>query len=255
MSCAYCALPIKDTDVYWELQCKKHLSHSTHGTTRCHICTRVEAAAIGSYVPTATPAPAAPQKVVSIPERDARARRLANNAARRTEPLRPYQPSAVTGFFGGVLKIAGRMAEASIPDDESSDPEVLLALKPKLPLTTLVQKHGFDITELINDHEITISDFFKNGYTIGEMCEAFHSRMNPTEGMDVLYYLGMTDQFLSDMPQFSQVPPPFSPTLVHSHAQPLDPHHEGQAWTNGGHAHQSTGVQVRSGPVDHPSDD
>lgn len=212
MSCAYCPLPIRDSDVYWELKCGKHLAHGNHGTTRCRICaggggggggTPVkEQANISAPVSATVPLSSAQPSAIPDPARDARARRLANNAARRTEPLKPYEPSV--GWVESMIKVAGRVAEASIPDDESSDPEVLLDAG--VPLKTLVQKHGFDITELINDHGITIAHFFRNGYTIGEMCEAFGSRMNPAEGMSVLYYLGMTDQFLTDMPSQCQLP-------------------------------------------------
>ena len=214
MSCAYCTVAIKDSDVYWELKCKKHLAHGSHGTTRCHICTPIAGAMVGIVPSPTAPAvmpqtsqPAAGGYVVPWHEQQARQRRLTNNAARRTESLKPEEPSSITSFFTGLLQVAGRVAEASEPDDESGDPEVLLSATPKIPLKTLVQKHGFDITELIKDHHFTIAHFFRNGYTIGEMADAFCSRMNPAEGMDVLYYLGMTDQFISDMPQLAQVNP------------------------------------------------
>jgi len=134
-----------------------------------------------------------------------RSRRLAQNAARRTEPLKPYEPShAVEGWAVSLLRVFGRVGEASHPDDESEDPVALLDAH--VPLQTMVRKHGFDITELINDPPgVTIADFFRNGYTIGEMCDAFSSRMNPTEGMRVLYFLGMTDEFISARPDQAQV--------------------------------------------------
>lgn len=210
MSCAYCTLAIKDSDVYWELKCKKHLAHGSHGTTRCHICTPIAGDAIQDTASVTNSPAVVPQStqphgyIVPWHEQQARLRRLENNAARRTESLKPEEPSAITSFFTGLLQVAGRVAEASEPEDESGNPEVLVDAK--VPLKTLVQKHGFDITELIKDHQFTIAHFFRNGYTIGEMADAFSSRMNPTEGMDVLYYLGMTDQFLSDLPQLSQVP-------------------------------------------------
>jgi hypothetical protein len=202
MSCAYCNKSIANTEVYWELDCGKHLGHGTHQSIACPVV------GCGKAVGTAAQlAPTGQQKTgsahVSSAELEARARRRAANASRRTEPLSPPQRSAIGSFFGEVLRIAGRVTEASIPDEESGDPYALL--RAKVPLETLVAKHGFDITELINDHGVTIADFFENGYTIGEMCNAFGSRMNRAEGMNVLYYLGMTDEFITALPQLSQV--------------------------------------------------
>ena len=213
MSCVYCPHAIKNTDVFWELKCGKHLAHGTHGTTTCKVCSRVEAPVVASPMPvqadvhmdqpSGMPADEPQGAPVSKAELDARARRLANNMVRRAEPLKPYEPSLIAGWMGSILRVAGRVAEASLPDDESGDPLALLAAS--VPLQTMVRKHGFDITELINDHGVTIADFFRNGYTIGEMCDAFGSRMNASEGMRVLYYLGMTDEYLTAMPQQSQV--------------------------------------------------
>jgi hypothetical protein len=93
--------------------------------------------------------------------------------------------------------------DASKPDKESGDPFVLLASR--IPLRELVNKHGFDITELINDHGVTINDFFRSGYTLGEMCDAFSSRMNQREGMDVLYYLGVAAEHIRALPQLMPV--------------------------------------------------
>jgi transposase len=69
-----------------------------------------------------------------------------------------------------------------------------------VPLKEIVERHGYDITELINDHGITINDFLRNGYALGEMCDAFSSRMNEREGMDVLYYLGVAAEHIRLMP-------------------------------------------------------
>ena len=110
------------------------------------------------------------------------------------------------GYIGSLIewgvKTAASLAESGVPDDESSNPYKLL--KAGVPLTTLVHKHGFDITELINDHRVTIRDFFTNGYTMSDMCTAF-SRMNRDEGMDVVWVLGMTDAYLTQCPSLSQV--------------------------------------------------
>jgi hypothetical protein len=199
MTCVYCPLPIKDTDVYWMLKCKKHLAHATHGTSRCTVCAQ------GSVsVEASASVPVSQQSSNDQQYHDSRARRLANNAARSKEPLVPYDPSPVQGWFAGVLRVAGRLGEANIPDEESEDPVALLDAK--VPLQTIRQKHGFDITELIKDYGVTIADFFRNGYTMGEMCDAFHSRMNPQEGMRVLYCLGMTDEYISARAEQSQVP-------------------------------------------------
>jgi len=212
MTCVYCPHPIKDSEVYWPLKCGRHLAHGTHGTSRCTVCSKIG----GEAAPPATPSGSqpAPQAVASCnetsgdprdPQHPSRVRRLAQNAARRTEPLKPYEPATnVEGWAGQLLRVFGRVAESSIPDDESEDPVALLDAR--IPLQTLVRKHGFDITELINDYAVDISDFFRNGYTIGEMCDAFDSRMNPTEGMRVLYFLGMTDEFISARPDQAQVP-------------------------------------------------
>lgn len=202
MTCVYCPHPIKNDDVFWVLKCGNHMAHGTHGTTLCRACARVD-----TPVTIAGPVPVAPQQQqqqapAAVTQNPNALRRLANNAARRTETLKPYQPSGLVSWFGGFLRVAGRVGEASIPDDESDDPLALLAAG--VSLTTMVKKHGFDITELINDHGITIADFFRNGYTIGDMCDAFGSRMNLPEGMRVLYYLGMTDEYISAMPQHSQ---------------------------------------------------
>ncbi len=202
MTCVYCPKPIKDTDVYWDLSCGRHLAHGDHGTTRCTICTRV-GAPIAQPVSDLPPPPQAAVQSEAVVNAS-RQRRLAQNAARRKEPLKPYDPAPVTGWFTSVLRVAGRLSEASIPDDESEDPVALLDAG--VPLQTIVHKHGFDITEMINDAPgVTIADFFRNGYTIGEMCDAFASRMNREEGMHVLYCLGMTDEYLSARPQQSQV--------------------------------------------------
>ena len=200
MSCVYCPHPIKDTEAYWMLKCKKHLAHATHGTSRCTVCGQ------GS-VPVEASVPIAQQQQQPRDDdqqyNESRARRLANNAARSKEPLVPYDPSPVQGWFAGVLRVAGRLGEASIPDEESEDPVALLDAK--VPLQTIRHKHGFDITELIKDYGVTIADFFRNGYKIGEMCDAFGSRMNREEGMRVLYCLGMTDEYISARPEQSQV--------------------------------------------------
>jgi|WetSurMetagenome_2_1015567.scaffolds.fasta_scaffold00184_29 hypothetical protein len=212
MTCVYCPHEIKNGDMFWDLRCGKHMAHASHDTTRCLVCTPMTGAAVttqpvGQPAAVATSAAVTPSSVnIGRAEQEARARRLANNAVRRSEPLKPYEASASTvgSWFGSILSVAARVAEASVPDDESSNPTVLLDAG--VPLKVLVSKHGWDITELINDPPgVTIGDFFRNRYTIGEMCEAFSSRMNPAEGMAVLYALGMTDEFLTAMPKQSQV--------------------------------------------------
>jgi hypothetical protein len=229
MTCVYCPHPIKNSEVYWELKCGRHMAHGSHGTTVCRVCTRTEATAAAAAVDAVydsgeTPtlhqrledlkqgqqepvgrAPASSSaSIVPAHEQAARDRRIANNVARRSEPLRPYEPSLIEGWFGSLLGVAGRVEEASLPDEESGDPVALL--NAGVPLATLVRKHGFDITELINDPPaVTIADFYRNGYTMGEMCDAFASRMNTTEGMRVLYFLGMTDEYISARPHQSQV--------------------------------------------------
>ncbi len=225
MSCAYCAKPIKNTEFCLKLRCGQHLAHGTHNTTICSICpgpATTAAAAVGSVAAAVVPSTAvaatatatAPvavvaPKFVSGEEQRARARRIADAPKRRKEPFKPYEPSFFAGVVANLLQVAGRVGEASIPDDESSDPFALL--EARVPLKTLVTKHGFDITELINDHGVTIADIFRTChpedrmYTMSEMCDAFGSRMNRDEGMRVLYYLGMTDRYLTERPEQSQV--------------------------------------------------
>jgi hypothetical protein len=213
MACAFCGTSIADTEVMVELNCGKHLAHGTHMAMHCPVpgCGAphaVQSPLSGTpAVRTATAQQQQQQRKihhVSAEELAAREQRIQDSVGRRVEPLCPPERSTIGEFFGSVLRLAGRVREANIPDDESSDPYALL--RAKVPLTELVKKHGFDITELINDHGVTIVDFVSNGYTIGEMCNAFGSRMNPVEGMDVLYYLGMTDEFFTAVPDLVQVP-------------------------------------------------
>ena len=199
-ACAICNKPIADTELLFTLQCDRHVAHGTHQTTLCPVvgCGVQGVSVVG--VPMQTGLVASPH--VSAAELQARARRLEQAAVRRSEPLVLKEPGFIESALGWTLKIASSIAQSGVPDDENSDPRVLL--KAGVPLKTLVQKHGFDITELINDHRITIRDFFTNGYDMNDMCGAF-SRMDRIEGMDVLWVLGMTDAYLTQCPALSQV--------------------------------------------------
>lgn len=107
-------------------------------------------------------------------------------------------------FVGAVLSGVSQMVAASAPVEESTDPFVLL--KAQVPLASImVGKHAIGIAELINDHGVTINDFFGNGYTIGDMCDAFPTRMNPQGGLDVLSNLGMHEEHFRRFPQLSQI--------------------------------------------------
>ncbi len=123
-----------------------------------------------------------------------------------SEPLIPKQRGPVSAFVGAVLSSVSQMVAASAPVEESTDPFVLL--KAQVPLTSImVGKHAIGIAELINDHGVTINDFFANGYTIGDMCDAFPTRMNPQggSGLDVLSNLGMHEEHFRRFPQLSQI--------------------------------------------------
>lgn len=126
------------------------------------------------------------------------AKRLEVCAKRFKEPLCPRQP----GMIGSIFKSVARLSELNKPDTESRDPLVLLGAQ--VPLTNFPSKYGMDITELINDHGVNINDFFKNGYKMSDLCDAFSSRMNPEEGMDVLYYLGIDAEHFRVCPDLVQ---------------------------------------------------
>jgi hypothetical protein len=176
MSCVFCKKPIDDTQAFLELSCGKHLGHSHHGSLKCvdYACVAISSHVLPEAV--AAAAAAAPQVTMRS---DAELRAI--SAARVGEPLNPPSSGGLRKLAGGVMRYVSKLIDSNKPDKEASgDPFTLL--QARIPLRDLVGKHGYDITELINDHGVTVNDFFRSGYTLGEMCDAFSSRMNPREG-------------------------------------------------------------------------
>ena len=188
MSCALCDKPISNDDSFFELNCGVHLGHAHHKSLKCG-CTNQN---VGSSLV----APSSPSVVSS------KHARMLNRDA--TEPLVPRQHGPVSSFIGTILSSVSQLVAASAPVEESNDPFVLL--RARVPLTrVMVEKHAIGIAELINDHGVTINDFFGNGYTIGDMCDAFPTRMNTETGLDVLGSLGMHEEHFRRLPQLSQI--------------------------------------------------
>lgn len=198
MSCAYCGKAISNTQGYIQLRCNVHLAHSSHEKLSCPVVgcgVSHEEAAAAKIATSVSPSTGGEDPEV--------VRRKAAAATRIREPLVPFRPGKVGQFIGGVMRTVSKISSASVPDHDSNDPFTLL--KARVPLADVVNKRGFDITELINDYGVTINDFFGNGYAMSEMCDAFSSRMNSTEGMDVLYHLGISAEHFRLLPQYVQV--------------------------------------------------
>jgi len=199
--CAHCKKNIPNTMAFLELKCGKHIGCMSHNTLKCPVAGCGVADAIGQQQQ---------QQSVPMPQHampgvmDTEAIKRKSVMARRArEPLNPPQPGSLKKFGGGVLRIFSKLTDAGKPNDESSDPFVLL--REHVPLKDIVNTHYMDITELINDHAVTINDFFGNGYNMSMMCDAFSSRMNKTEGLSVLYNLGISAEHFFCTPDLVQV--------------------------------------------------
>lgn len=197
MSCAICNKAITDAEAFFKLDCNMHLAHISHRTLDCALCTPVQ----GKVAPVAGKA-ANTTATKEISDEAAIRKAIASERAR--EPLSPPNPGFLGKMLGGVRKAVTLVSESSKPDWESNDPFKLL--RARVPLRDLVNVHGYDITELINDHGVTINDFFENGYKLGDMCDAFSSRMNRKEGLDVLYFLRIDAEHFRQCPDMVQVP-------------------------------------------------
>lgn len=197
MSCGICKKGLLDTDIQIELDCGKHLAHAVHDSFDCAECT-------------ATGATTRP--IASKAEPSAVERRKQLSAARIGEPLGTNRHSggggAAAPSTGSLIlsSVSAAFSKHLVPifsrtgaPVESLPPRELLANK--VPLADLVNKYGYDITELINDHELTINDFFEHEYTVGEMIDAFSSRMNAKEGLDVLSALGIQAEHFRCVPE------------------------------------------------------
>lgn len=198
MSCAICNKAITNAEAFFKLDCNMHLAHISHRTLDCALCTPVQGKVTHVAEKASTPTTATPE--IS----DEAAIRKAIAAERAREPLCPPNPGFLGKMLGGVRKAVTLVSESSKPDWESNDPFKLL--RARVPLRDLVNVHGYDITELINDHGVTINDFFENGYKLGDMCDAFSSRMNRKEGLDVLYFLRIDAEHFRQCPDMVQVP-------------------------------------------------
>lgn len=199
MSCVVCNNKIADAHAFLEMRCGMHLAHSFHQIVRCPHPNCATAAATpvkGQVLPTASRQPPAARDEIAL--------RRALSAERAKEPLCPPQIESSTGMklVSGFMRTVTRLSETFKPDSESSDPFTLLAAR--VPLVDIRDKHGMDITEMINDYGVTINDFFKHGYALGDMCDAFSSRMNTQEGMDVLYFLGIGSEHFRVCPELVQ---------------------------------------------------
>lgn len=191
MSCGVCKKPVLDTDMQLELDCKRHVAHAHHESFDCIEC----ATQIGASVT------ASGKGDVSVIDR-----RKQLSAARIEEPLGAnrqdsarLQESSSSSTLKNVFSkyVVPLFARTGAPV-ESLPPRELLAQK--IPLADVVGKYGYDITELINDHELDINDFFEHGYTVGEMMDAFSSRMNQKDGLNVLSALGIQAEHFRCVP-------------------------------------------------------
>ncbi len=202
MSCVICNNKITDIQIYHELECDSHLAHGacSKGVTRCpdQVC-RARLGFVGIGVGSGQqqqPAVLLPTEVLQ---------RRARCADREREELIPSQPPGrIKAFFGGILNVGGWLSDASKADHQSTCGKTLLASG--VPLASFIDNHGLDITELVNDHQVTIVDFLDNEHTIAEMCDAFPSRMNAKDGSQVLCALGVTDEFFRDVPDMMNIP-------------------------------------------------
>ena len=203
MSCAVCNDPILNHQSFFELTCGRHSAHSIHDTIDCSIC---------NGKPVYDPVRGA---VVSDKNRDSEAtlHRKANQARRLGEPLNPRaivmaNQSGVARFIGAVLSGIAHVKSAASGESPSAiydrDPFAILKAKESLK-DVMVARCGYDITELINDHGVTINDFFAHGYTMSQLCEAFHTRMNKESGLDVLSNLGLQAEHFRACPAQTQI--------------------------------------------------
>lgn len=200
MSCGICKKGLLDTDIQIELECGKHLAHSVHNSFDCLECSppgkTIDGAVLGGGGGKA--------------DSSAIERRKQLSAQRVGEPLvggggggrQPVEQSSSSSILSSVTTAFSKhvvplFSRTGAPL-ESLPPRELLAKK--VPLADLVSRYGYDITELINDHQLTINDFFEHEYTIGEMIDAFSSRMNAREGLDVLSALGIQAEHFRCVP-------------------------------------------------------
>lgn len=194
MKCGICREPLLDSQLQWGLDCNRHIGHSTHESYDCNECGLKD----GKVQPQSIS-----QKQPEMTEVE---RRKQMSASRINEPLGASGSGvgAANGqsFVGSVLsavsnRLAPLFSRAGAPV-ENLPPRELLALK--IPLKEMVSKYGYDITELINDHRLNINDFFEHGYTVGEMIDAFPSRMNMKDGMTVMSLLGIQAEHFRCVP-------------------------------------------------------
>lgn len=201
MSCALCDKPISNSDAYFELKCGLHLGHSHHGTLKCATCDKP---APDVHPPPPAQAVKGPMPVIVASRSTERYDRMLKRE--QTEPLAPVQAKRgyASSFIGGLLSKVSVLMASGGPVEDSSDPFVLLGAR--VPLKeVMVGRHAIGITELINDHGVTINDFFCNGYSIGDMCEAFPARMTRENGLDVLGNLGMHEEHFRRLPELAQI--------------------------------------------------
>lgn len=213
MSCVICRKDILDSEAMFEMTCGKHLAHASHNSVKC------TSAECGGGSSSNDGGGGGGGKAVTGESEETR-RRKARMPMRVNEPLNPRaaasagdasgrgsEGSSLRKWIGSMLaSVAGIKASTSgvAPHEMGDDPFVLI--RSRVPLKeVLVEKHGYDITELINDHGVTINDFFGNGYTMAEMCDAFSSRMNKQDGLNVLTGLGMHEGHFRSVPEMAQL--------------------------------------------------
>jgi hypothetical protein len=220
MSCVVCNRTITNDQIFYTMKCgnPEHIAHGDHGTRVCPMIEcNVPATSVDAPIAQqqqqqhqVIPPPTRQQQQQSAEEKSRESRRVASQKRWREPLVHRRDRNFTVRVAGSVLESISRAMEAGKPDEKSSNP--MVQLKAGVSLHEIVDR-GNDITEFINDYGATINDFFSQGWTLDQvsgvrsivifffdffvfdqMCDAFGSRMNPHEGMEVLKQLQITPE-------------------------------------------------------------
>ncbi len=225
MSCVVCNRVIRDDEIFYSMKCgnPEHIAHGDHRTRECPLieCRVPVDAPVSSSAPMGAQAAFPPVRqqqqqqqqvaVQSLEDKALEARRAASQRRWKEPLVHRRERNFSVRVAGSLLESISRAMEAGKPDEKSSNP--MVQLKAGISLQEIVHR-GNDITEFINDYGATINDFFSQGWTLDQvrfvfffceivsslihslkkMCDAFGSRMNPHEGMEVLKQLQITPE-------------------------------------------------------------